>query len=197
MRLRHLLIALTAVLVVLGSASPALAGDHDGRLYLFLDVTDRGVMRGDIALLARNPRGLFSFTIAPAAPGPLQLHGERGDSGQLEGFWLEREGGFRVELTLPVSAGNTDVSFRVTPGDASGDAAAAGPLSDPDRPSWITPTAEWLAMRGVFSNACQRRKSASIVPQRPLRKSFMPTASTSSTIPSTPTNLTMTFSSCR
>ena len=38
-----------------------LAGDHDGRLYLFLDVTDRGASRGDIALLARNPRGLFSF----------------------------------------------------------------------------------------------------------------------------------------
>ena len=125
-----------------------LAGSREGRLFLLFKVND--VDRADarpstgaqpatvdtLNLQVRSPRGLFSFTIAPVAPGPLQLQSERGDSGQVEGFWLEVNGGYHVELALPVSAENTDISFLVldapaTPGNPG---RVAGPLSDPNNP---------------------------------------------------------------
>jgi dedicated sortase system histidine kinase len=145
-----------------------MSGDYGGRLYLLLEIVEasRGQESssvsavpetpGGVVLLARNPRGLFSFTIRPEAPGPLQLHGEGSDSGQLEGYWLERENGYRLELSLPLSAENTDISFQV--GDSSGgheDAAqrVAGPLADPDRPAWISLTTRWQGLSDWFARS--------------------------------------------
>jgi two-component system sensor histidine kinase ChvG len=137
-----------------------LAGNHDGRLYLLFDVKDAsriyaspGPLAADgITLLARSPRGLFSFTISPEAPGLLQLHNERGD---LEGYWLDRQDGYRIELALPASASNTDISFQVQ--DVSGTARehrrVAGPLSDPERPRWISLAAEWQGLSQWFARS--------------------------------------------
>jgi len=137
-----------------------LAGSHDGLLFVLIDVDDatrnharlaQGPATGaadSIALRVRSPRGLFSFTISPEAPGPVQINSERGDSGQVEGYWLERENGYSVELALPISARNTDISFQAV--DASGirgDAQrTAGPMSDPDGPDWINLSSEWQGL---------------------------------------------------
>jgi signal transduction histidine kinase len=130
------------------AAVTLLAGEHDGRLYLCFDVrragasTEPGRLQADrMTLMVRNPRGLFSFTIEPEAPGPLQLRSE-GGPGQLEGFWLDREQGYRVELVLPVPAAGSDVSFREQ-GLGSAETAAVGPLAGNGRPRWISLLPEW------------------------------------------------------
>jgi len=134
-----------------------LAGSRDGRLFILFEVDDSSrnqarLSKGPastaadgIALRVRSPRGLFSFTISPEAPGPVQLNSDRGDSGQVEGYWLESANGYVVELALPISARNTDISFQVR--DASGNDGdsqrTAGPMNDPERPLWINLSAEW------------------------------------------------------
>lgn len=134
-----------------------LAGSREGRLFVMFEVNDtdrararpsmgaQGVLADTLKLQVRSPRGLFSFTIAPEAPGPLQLHSEREDSGQVEGYWLEVERGYRVELALPVAAENTDISFMVVdvPETRGRAVRVAGPLSDPDHPRWINLSPEW------------------------------------------------------
>jgi len=144
-----------------------LAGNHEGRLFILFDVTDTSrihatsIMPGTsraadgITLLARSPRGLFSFSISSEAPGPLQLHSERGDSGQLEGYWLDRENGYRVELALPASASNTDISFQVQDVSAtgSGQHRVAGPLADPARPRWVSLAAQWRGLSEWFARS--------------------------------------------
>ena len=97
-------------------------------------------------LLTRNPRGLFSYTISPEAPGPLQMYSERANSGHVEGYWLDLEAGYRGELALPASASNTDISFEIQNIGQTGDDGGrrvAGPLGDPDQPGWISLTPEW------------------------------------------------------
>jgi dedicated sortase system histidine kinase len=141
-------------------AVSVLAGSHDGRLFLVFDVDDESRNRASpagrltptasdgINLMVRNPRGLFSYTITTGAPGPIQLSGERSDSGQLDGFWLDREGGYRVELALPVPPGNSDISFQVHDAATSGEDALlwAGPGGTPERPRWIGLSSEWTGL---------------------------------------------------
>jgi two-component system sensor histidine kinase ChvG len=137
-----------------------LAGSHAGRLFVLFDVDDasrnhvrpaRGPEPGaadGISMRVRSPRGLFSFTISPEAPGPVQLNSEKGDLGQVEGYWLERDNGYRVELALPIPANNTDISFQVW--DARENHAdqyrTAGPMSDPEGPIWVNLSSEWLGL---------------------------------------------------
>ncbi len=137
-----------------------LAGSHQDRLFVLFDVDDTSrnlagsaqasppLASDGIFLRVRSPRGLFSFTISPEAPGPLQINSERGDSGQVEGYWLERENGYRVELALPIPAGNTDLSFQVWDArQAGGDSRrTAGPMGDPGHPLWINLSSEWQGL---------------------------------------------------
>jgi two-component system sensor histidine kinase ChvG len=130
-----------------------LAGDHSGRLFILFDIIRKdggttssaslqeGSGSASMTLLVRSPRGLFTFTINPGAPGPIQLYSERGDSGQLDGYWLDREHGYRLELALPASTRNTDISFQLRDG-----AHRAGPLDDPGRPGWISLAPEWRGL---------------------------------------------------
>ncbi len=88
-----------------------LAGDHSGRLFILFDIIRKdgganssaslqeGSGSASMTLLVRSPRGLFTFTINPGAPGPIQLYSERGDSGQLDGYWLD-----------PLEPGSTEVA---------------------------------------------------------------------------------------
>lgn len=144
-----------------------LAGRNEGRLFVFFDVQDTsrvyaGLSGGatslasdGIALRVRSPRGLFSFNLNPEAPGPLQLHSERGDSGQVEGYWLEVEGGYHVELALPVSSPNTDISFQVQDLSTASGAVqrGAGPMGNPDRPRWINLSPEWEDLSNWFERS--------------------------------------------
>jgi two-component system sensor histidine kinase ChvG len=144
-----------------------LAGNHDDRLFILFNVNDasrshaspitRATSRAadGITLLARSPRGLLSFVISPEAPGPLQLYSERGDSGQVEGYWLDRENGYRLELALPASASNTDISFQVQDvyGAGSEQHRVAGPLADPGRPRWISLAAQWQGLSEWFARS--------------------------------------------
>lgn len=137
-----------------------MAGTHGERLFLVFDVVDASRNRASpdgrltpdaadgIDLLVRNPRGLSSFAITTEAPGPIQLSGERSDSGQVEGYWLDREGGYRVELALPVPPGNTDISFQIRDAGIPGDATSrlAGPEGFPERPRWIGLFSEWSGL---------------------------------------------------
>lgn len=137
-----------------------LAGSHNGRLFLLFDVGDSSPNRGrpatgsqsvaadGIALRVRSPRGLFSFTISPEAPGPIQLNNERGDGGQVEGYWQEYENGYRVELALPIASRNTDITFQVLDAAEPGSTThrAAGPMGDPDHPAWINLSPEWQGL---------------------------------------------------
>ncbi len=139
-----------------------MAGSHGDSLYLLMDV--QAAARADtslrIRLMARDPRGLFSYTIDPRAPGPLQLSSERGGAGQMEGFWLDRENGYRVELALPLSARDTDIAFQVEEIDPAGGMVkrSAGTLQDSARPGWIgllpawEDVSEWLARSEVESS---------------------------------------------
>jgi signal transduction histidine kinase len=137
-----------------------LAASYQDRLFVLFDVDDasrdharpamdpQSLAADGISLQLRSPRGLFSFTISPEAPGPLQINSERGDSGQVEGYWLERENGYRVELSLPIPASNTDLSFQVWDArQAGGDSRrTAGPMGDPGHPPWINLSAEWQGL---------------------------------------------------
>jgi signal transduction histidine kinase len=117
-----------------------MAGSHRGSLYLMLDV--RSDVRGRIRLMTRDPRGLFSYTIESQAPGPLQLRSERGGAGQMEGFWLDRENGFRVELALPLAARDTDISVVLE--ELSGEPARSTGSTDEDgQAGWIRLLPRW------------------------------------------------------
>ena len=98
-----------------------LAGRYAERLYLLLDVRHDGAGQGvppvadQLTVVLRNPRGLLRYRISPGAPGPLHLRSETGEAGQAEGFWLETPGGFRVELSLPGSGEDSDVTLLAAP----------------------------------------------------------------------------------
>lgn len=142
-----------------------LAGSHEDRLYLMFDVRDgearlgspagagEGEAADGITLLARNPRGLFSFAINPEAPGPLQLRSERGDSGQMEGYWLDREQGYRVELVLPLSSSNTDISFEVLDAMDSDSHRVAGTIATAGQPGWLSLSGQWQDLSQWFASS--------------------------------------------
>jgi signal transduction histidine kinase len=136
-----------------GLAVRVLAGSHRGGLYLLLEVSQDAAdadSGGRIRLAARDPRGLFSYTIEPRAPGPLQLRSERGAAGQAAGFWLDRldaagTAGYRVELALPLAPSDIDISLQVEEVDPRTGKAlrAAGSRHHPARTEWIALVPEW------------------------------------------------------
>jgi len=127
-----------------------LAGLHRGRLYLLLQVPSEdggnarspdaaeAIRSAGLIVLTRNPRGLNRFRLSPEAPGPLQLHGESGEAGQGEGFWLDTATGYRVELSLPGGENSTDI-------------ALALPHAD-DRPDWIGLVPQWEGLSGWLAS---------------------------------------------
>ncbi len=145
-----------------------LAGSHQDHLYLVFDVSDTSIRHASpemngapeyadrIEVMTRNPRGLFSFTIDPEAPGPLQLHSEQAELGQVAGYWLDHTAGYRVELALPSAASNTDLSFRVHDARLAQEEPyprVAGPLANPELPQWISLAAEWSELSGWFARS--------------------------------------------
>ena len=126
-----------------------LAGAHEGRLYLMVEVRSAnraagGQPRGRLVLEARDPRGLYRFTLEPEAPGPLQLSSERQGAGQLEGYWLDGEHGYRVELRLPVAAADTDLRLEVQ--DRGAVIARVSAPSPASGDGWIGLVGEWRSV---------------------------------------------------
>jgi signal transduction histidine kinase len=132
-----------------------LAGSHAGRLYLLIEVETQGasgtfdatakegVPAGGITLLTRNPRGMNRYSIRPGAPGPLQLRGQGNESGQGEGYWLDTQRGYRVELSLPAGDENTDISFSVADDPAVETSAWIRLMPEWERLSrWLTQSAD-------------------------------------------------------
>jgi dedicated sortase system histidine kinase len=152
-----------------------LAGSYQDQLYLLFDVhdltpaytsvyTDQSQADG-IQLLLRNPRGLLSFGIWPEAPGPLRLSDEGDGTGQVEGFWLDVDTGYRVELSLPAPVLNSAVSFQVRDGSQDGPMAdletdpgadpvggrVAGSLDQGARQQWISLIEPWQGLSRWFA----------------------------------------------
>ena len=146
------------------------AGHYRDELHLLLSIDHRGRPAGAdtglrLRLLARDPRGLYGYPIAPEAPGPLQLDSEQGAAGQIDGFWLEvpDEGAgtrYRAELSLPLAGRDVAIAVSAEAYDrATGRTvgAPAGTLSDPGRPGWIAllpawdEVSDWLARAEVAS----------------------------------------------
>ena len=132
-----------------GLALRLVAGSHDGRLHLLVDVASEADARVRIRLAARDPRGLYRYTISPGAPGPLQLSSEGGGSGQVDGFWLDRPGAgdgaaYRVELALPLAARDAEIAVQAETVDGGdGRWPAAGTRGGAGRPDWIRLIPEW------------------------------------------------------
>jgi two-component system sensor histidine kinase ChvG len=107
-----------------GFESTSLAGEQKVKLlvgadrtglFLFFDIQNvvfPNAGNNRIEVLLRSPRGLLRFDIHPEAPGPLQLFSNAG-GGQAEGFWLDTEQGFRVELSVPAITRNTELAFQL------------------------------------------------------------------------------------
>ena len=146
------------------------AGRYRDDLHLLLAIDHRGRQAGSgtgvrLRLLVRDPRGLYSYPVAPRAPGPLQLSSEQGAAGQIDGFWLEipLEGGgsrYRAELTLPLAGRDAAIAlsaeaYNLATGRAVG--AAAGTLADESQPGWLAllpawdEVSDWLARSEVAS----------------------------------------------
>jgi two-component system sensor histidine kinase ChvG len=144
-----------------------LAGSYRDQLYLLFDVHDltpaykrtyTNASHADgIQLLLRNPRGLLSFGIWPEAPGPLRLINEGDGTGQVEGFWLDVDSGYRVELSLPAAVQSSAVSFQVRDGSQDGPMAdpgsirVAGSLDQGTREQWISLVEPWRGLSRWFA----------------------------------------------
>ena len=135
------------------------AGNYRGRLYLLINVRGAGreagrAPRGRVELEARDPRGLNRFTIQPEAPGPLQLQSERQGAGFMQGYWLDTNDGYRLELVLPAPAEGTDISLLVQDMDPAGIgeppriASTAGGSS-----SWVSLVGEWREVSDWMSRS--------------------------------------------
>ncbi len=144
-----------------------LAGSYRDQWYLLFDVhdltpayrrayTDENQADG-IQLLLRNPRGFLSFGIWPEAPGPLRLSNEGDANAQVEGFWLDVDTGYRVELSLPGAVLNSAVSFLVRDGAQDGTMAdagadrAAGSLDRGVPEQWISLIEPWQGLSRWFA----------------------------------------------
>ncbi len=139
-----------------------LAGSYRDQLYLLFDVHDptpaykqtyTNESHADgIQLLLRNPRSLLSFGIWPEAPGPLRLMNEGDGTGQVEGFWLDVDTGYRVELSLPAAMQSSAISFQVRDGAQDGPIAdpggdrVAGSLDQGARQQWISLIEPWQGL---------------------------------------------------
>ncbi len=156
-----------------------LAGNHQDRLYLLFQVNDLTPLHSGpaadtgqsdgIQLLSRNPRGLFSFSIRPEAPGPLQLYSDAAGGGQIEGFWLDGDFGYRVELSLPSSARNADISFEVRDMERTGAGLSrrvAGPLDNGERRQWISLVEKWKELGAWFAASTPGSTRAWLVDQQ-------------------------------
>lgn len=152
-----------------------LAGAAASGLFLLFEV--QGAARGGmspagqsgnaIELLLRSPRGLLRFDIHPEAPGPLQLNSD-GGGGQAEGYWLDTENGYRVELAVPAFASNADLGFTVadnTGRTVTGPARSVGLAGRDGARQWFTLVSEWSDLSALLADSVPESTRAWLVNQ--------------------------------
>jgi signal transduction histidine kinase len=129
-----------------------LAGRGRDRLYFLAEVTDTTHQRiGDagasgrpsgahdaVQLFLRGSRGQQHYLISTAAPGLFQLNSRGGGSGQLEGFWLDRNGGYSVEMSVPLPDDLAGISIGIVDPLAAG-FREAGMLEGQKPAVWLSP----------------------------------------------------------
>lgn len=164
-----------------------LAGQADGLVHLFIEVTDPTPVRavpggaateGDaVRLWLRNVRGMQAWTISPEAPGPLRIRGSGQEGGELEGYWLDAaedpalgvEAGYSVELTVPMltQAGEPGVDLAVeivdveSPGGAARGTAGSSGAGRPQ--AWISLSREWGELSSWLTAAAPDETRAWVV----------------------------------
>ena len=120
-----------------------------------------------IELLLRSPRGLLRFDIRPEAPGPIQLYSD-GGGGQAEGYWLDTDSGYRVELAVPAFASNADLGFTVTDQagrTVTGPARSMGPAGRGGARQWLTLVSEWSDLSALLADSVPESARAWLVNQ--------------------------------
>ncbi len=150
------------------------AGRFENQLYLLCMVTDRTPVRSvlpsdaeaevaasdGILLFIRSARGLVSFRIHTAAPGPLNLTSLTDVGGQIQGYWQDRPDGYLVELSLPLSSELMDLSIGaidVHPGAAGQQLiTSAGTIGDGVPRSWLSLTAQVTDLSHWLSSVIPR-----------------------------------------
>ena len=118
-------------------------------------------------LSLRSARGLVSFRIQPAAPGPLLINSLSEGGGQLEGFWLERPGGYHVELSLPLSSALVDLSIGAVDAEIIANrrvvAREAGTLDAGLPATWLSLAAELVELKSWLSSVIPRGSRAWVI----------------------------------
>ncbi len=159
-----------------------MAGRAGNQLYLFCVVSDATPVRGaqprefedaqsaasdGLLLSLRSARGLVSFRIQPAAPGPLLINSLSEGGGQLEGFWLERPGGYQVELSLPLSSALVDLSIGAVDAEIIANrrvvAREAGTLDAGLPATWLSLAAELAELKSWLSSVIPRGSRAWVI----------------------------------
>jgi len=130
-----------------------MAGRFANQLYLLCMVRDATPVRQSLpvdsggglsssdglSLFLRSARGLISFRIHTAAPGPLNLNSLTAGGGQLQGYWLDTPDGYRVELSLPLSSELVDLSIGATDARAAQNKLQfAGTIENDTPASWLS-----------------------------------------------------------
>jgi dedicated sortase system histidine kinase len=131
-----------------------MAGRFENQVYVYCRVVDPTPVRegppvegraaapaDGVLLYLRSERGLVSFRIQTAAPGPLYLSGQGAAGGQVDGHWVDTAEGYQVELTLPLSPELAEMSIGATDAEMSpaGNRVVreAGTLEDGRPASWL------------------------------------------------------------
>ncbi len=141
-----------------------LAGRFGEQVYIYCRVADptpvrdglpsageTGVASDGLQLFLRGARGLVSFVIQTAAPGPLYLSSHTEAGGQMEGYWVDTSDGYQVELALPLSLELEELSIgamdaQLTPAGKRV-VREAGTLSGRQPASWLRFTSDLTGLR--------------------------------------------------
>lgn len=135
------------------------AGRFSNQLFLLCKVSDTSPVRqvppstsedspevsDGLVLFLRSARGLISFRINTAAPGPLTLSSQSEGGGQLQGYWLDNADGYTVEIALPLSSELVDLSIGVV--DAAETPAGLSVINTAGTVESDTPVS-WLSLAG-------------------------------------------------
>ncbi|KAA9130825.1 HAMP domain-containing protein [Marinihelvus fidelis] len=102
-----------------------LGGRYAGQLFLFCRVEDSTPVRAAppsrqggagphhsdaVELALRSARGLNTWSLRTAAPGPLLVTSQDPGGGQIEAWWTERPGGYDLEIALPPGGRAVDLA---------------------------------------------------------------------------------------
>jgi len=160
-----------------------LGGRWRGQDFLFLRVADESPLRergpvGDpagapvdaVLLALRSGRGLVLYRMTTAAPGPLLITSQSPGGGQIEGYWLDTEGGYQLELALPATGRAVDLSLGVEdahPGPAGVVRVREAGTFRAGRPrGWLSPVPQDVDLRAWLTEIAPADARAWVVDRR-------------------------------